>query len=51
VVLLGLGLLVPTAFDAGTPAALPFVLGVWALCAILLYLTVRETRDPAPADA
>jgi hypothetical protein len=51
VVLLGLGLLVPTAFDAGTPAALPFVLGVWVLCGILFFLTVRERREPAPVEA
>jgi hypothetical protein len=45
--LLGLGLLVPTAFGAGTPAALPFVLGTWALSAVLLVQAVRTGKQDA----
>jgi hypothetical protein len=39
---LGLGLVVPLFFGAGMPAALPFVLGVGALYAVLVFEARRR---------
>jgi hypothetical protein len=45
--LLGLGLLLPTAFGAATPSSLPFVLAVWGLCGALAVALLREAPQAA----
>jgi hypothetical protein len=49
--LITVGLLVPLGFGAATPAALPFVLASWGLCAILAVAVLRRwPEEPKPFD-
>jgi hypothetical protein len=48
---IAVGLLVPLGFGAATPAALPFVLASWGLCAVLAVTVLRRwPREPKPID-